>query len=154
MAGLAVRLYLGGAGTPRRYFAWGQAVRRAVLAVTLIQAVRGLAALVFLAQSRGLIGWLPAPPYPSGTAHYGAWSPEWYLADCAWIVVFVALVLGHYRTARIIAAAAIVPDLVALLQPRLTGTTLSPVGWTWFLFELPPVLAMAAFHRDAPPAAR
>ncbi|MFZ0191103.1 MAG: hypothetical protein WAL72_29635, partial [Streptosporangiaceae bacterium] len=25
VAGLAVRLYLGGAGAPRRYFAWGQA---------------------------------------------------------------------------------------------------------------------------------
>ena len=29
---LAARLYLGGAATPRRYFAWGQAVRRAVRA--------------------------------------------------------------------------------------------------------------------------
>ena len=27
VVGLAARLYLGGAGTPRRYFAWGQAVR-------------------------------------------------------------------------------------------------------------------------------
>ena len=32
VAGLAFRLYLGGTGAPRRYFAWGQAVRRAVLA--------------------------------------------------------------------------------------------------------------------------
>jgi hypothetical protein len=32
VAALAARLYLGGAGTPRRYFAWGQAVRGAVLA--------------------------------------------------------------------------------------------------------------------------
>jgi hypothetical protein len=38
-----------------------------VLAVTLVQAVRGLADLVFLARSRHLIGWLPAPPYPLGT---------------------------------------------------------------------------------------
>jgi hypothetical protein len=39
VAGLAVRLYLGGTGAPRRYFAWGQAVRRAVLAVLLVHAV-------------------------------------------------------------------------------------------------------------------
>jgi len=39
VAGLAARLYLGGAGAPRRYFAWGQAVRRAVLAVLLVHAV-------------------------------------------------------------------------------------------------------------------
>jgi hypothetical protein len=40
VAGLAVRLYLGTAGAPRRYFAWGQAVRRAVLAVMLVHATR------------------------------------------------------------------------------------------------------------------
>ena len=46
VAGLAARLYLGGAGAPRRYFAWGQAVRRAVLAVLLVHAVLGLGVLV------------------------------------------------------------------------------------------------------------
>ena len=40
MAGLAARLYLGGAATPRRYFAWGQAARNAVLAAVLPQARR------------------------------------------------------------------------------------------------------------------
>ncbi len=39
VVGLAVRLYLGGASAPRRYFAWGQAVRNAVLAVMLLHAV-------------------------------------------------------------------------------------------------------------------
>jgi hypothetical protein len=60
VAGLAARLYLGGAGTPRRYFAWGQAVRRAVLAVLLVHAVLGLNVLVRTAWSRRLFG-LPAP---------------------------------------------------------------------------------------------
>ena len=46
VAGLAARLYLGGAGTPRRYFAWGQAVRGAVLAVLLVHAAAGLDGLV------------------------------------------------------------------------------------------------------------
>ena len=69
-------------------------------------------------------------------------------------MVFVALVLGHYRTARVIAAAAVVLDLVAFLQSRRTGTVL-PVVWSYpVLLDLAPVLAMAAFHRDAPPAAR
>ena len=52
VAGLAARLYLGGAGAPRRYFAWGQAIRRAVLVVTLVQATRGLDVLVRTAWSR------------------------------------------------------------------------------------------------------
>jgi hypothetical protein len=40
----------------RRYFAWGQAIRRTVLAVTLVQAVRGLDVLVRTAWSRHLFG--------------------------------------------------------------------------------------------------
>jgi hypothetical protein len=156
---LAARLYLGGAGAPRRYFAWGQAVRRAVLAVTLVQAVRGLDVLVRTAWSRRVFGWLPAPP--AGIAHGtpgGILPPvAWYLVAYAWIVSFVALVLGRYRTAQVMAALAIVPDLVWLLQGEFTGAFQGPsLGpWAfWVLLNLAPVLAMTAFHRDAPPAAR
>ena len=52
VAALAARLYLGGAGAPRRYLAWGQAVRRAVLAVVLAHASQGLAGLTLLAWRR------------------------------------------------------------------------------------------------------
>jgi hypothetical protein len=62
VVGLAVRLYLGGACAPPRYFAWGQAIRRAVLAVVLVQAVRGLDILVRTAWSHRAFGWVPAPP--------------------------------------------------------------------------------------------
>ena len=62
VAGLAVRLYLGGPGTPRRYFAWGQAVRRAVLAVSMAHAAQGLGLLTLLAWRRDQAGWLPAVP--------------------------------------------------------------------------------------------
>jgi hypothetical protein len=156
---LAVRLYLGGAGTPRRYFAWGQAIRRAVLAVTLLQAVRGLDVLVQTAWSRHLFGWLPATPASlmPGTPDNGIMPMVWYLVAYAWIVSFVVLVLGHYRTAQVIAALAIVPDLVSLLRGELIGAFQGPsLGpWAfWSLLNLAPVLAMAAFHRDAPPAAR
>jgi len=156
---LAARLYLGGAGAPRRYFAWGQAVRRAVLAVTLVQAVRGLDVLVRTAWSRRVFGWLPAPPAGIAPGTPGGILPPvvWYLVACAWIVSFVALVLGRYRTAQVIAALAIVPDLVWLLQGEFTGAFQGPpLGpWAfWVLVNLAPVLAMTAFHRDAPPAAR
>ena len=62
VVGLAARLYLGGAGTPRRYFAWGQAVRLAVLAVVLVHAAQGLADLTLLTWRRHLAGWFPALP--------------------------------------------------------------------------------------------
>jgi hypothetical protein len=159
VAGLAIRLYLGGAGTPRRYFTWGQAVRRTVLAVTLVQAVRGLSVLVRTAWARHLLGWLPAPPASMVPVMPGGLLPPlvWYVAAYAWIVSFVALVLGHHRTAQVIAALAIVPDLAWLLQGELIGAFRGPsLGpWAfWVLIDLAPVLAMAAFHRDAPAAAR
>jgi len=156
VAGLAARLYLGGAGAPRRYFAWGQAVRRAVLTVMLVHTTLALDVLVRTAWNRRLFG-LPAPPASLMTASPGgAWPAVYYVVNVAWVVMFVALVLGHYRAARVLAALAIVPGLVALLQAQVTGIMPAPFGsWAfWVLFNLVPVLAMTAFHRDAPRAAR
>ena len=79
-----------------------------------------------------------------------------YAAGYAWVVVFVALVLGDYRVARVIAVLAAAAGLAAVLHGQLAGLLLSPfASWAhWVLTGLAPVLAMAAFHRDAPPAAR
>jgi hypothetical protein len=150
---LAVRLHLGGPGTPRRY-AWGQAIRRAVLAVLLVHAVLAVNELAFLVRSR-LVSWLPAPPGSLVVAPAGVWDTVYYLAGATWIAVFVSLALGHYRTARVLSALAIVPNLVALLQAQHTGILPAPFGpWIfWVLVDLAPVLAMTAFHRDAPPPA-
>jgi hypothetical protein len=157
VAGLAVRLYLGGPGTPRRYFAWGQAVRRAVLAVTLARAAEGLGLLTVLAWLRHQVGGLPAlPAGPAGSLPTGIWPTVSSAASCAWIVVFVALVAGHHRMAQAIAALAATASLLFLLQAQVAGLLMRPPGsWgSWFLFDLVPVLAMTAFHRDAPPTAR
>jgi hypothetical protein len=159
VAGLATRLYLSGAGAPRRHFAREQAIRWAVLAVTLIHAVRGLDTLVLSAWSRHLFRWLPAPP-PGMTVATpgGALLPAvWYLVAYAWIVSFLLLTLRYYRTAQAIAALAIIPDLFMLLEGQFTGRLPAPyVGpWAfWVLLNLAPVLAMTAFHRDAPAARR
>jgi hypothetical protein len=159
VVGLAARLYLGGAGTPRRYFAWGQAVRGAVLALLVVHASAGIDGLVsvFLYGSQHRII-VPVPPATIVTASPGTVWPAtvWYAVGYVWILIFVALVLGHYRAARITAALVIVPSLVWLLQEQLNGSLMTPFGsWAyWFLLNLAPVLAMAAFHRDAPPIAR
>ncbi len=156
VAALAARLYLGGAGAPRRYLAWGQAVRRAVLAVVLAHASQGLAGLTLLAWRRHQASWLPALPATLAAPVPGAWHTVADAIGCAWIVVFVALVLGHHRTARAIAALAVAADLLYLLHAQLAGILLRPVGsWSSFiLLDVTPALAMAAFHRDAPAAAR
>ena len=155
VVGLAVRLHLGGPRTRRRY-AWGQAIRRAVLALVLVHAVLDVDALVFLAGSRRLVGWLPPPPGSLVIAPGGVWNSVYYLACLAWIVSFVTLALGGYRTARVLAGLAIVPGLVALVQAHFTGIMPAPSGsWVfWVLLDLAPVLAMTAFHREAPRAAR
>jgi hypothetical protein len=160
VAGLAAHLYLGGAGAPRRYFAWGQAVRRAVLVVILGHAVLAIGACVFLAWAHHLLGWLPAPPAHLLLGLSGAdgsvWPAVWYAVGYAYIVIYVALILGYYRTAQVTAVLAITPDLVYLLQRLLTYHQPSQSGpWAGLiLFDLAPVLAMAAFHRDAPPVGR
>ncbi len=151
---LAARLHLGGPGTPRRY-AWGQAIRRAVLAVLLVHAVLAVEVLVFLVRSRRLVGWLPAPPGSLAIPAGGVWVTAYCLANAAWIVAFLMLALGHYRTGRVLGALAITPGLVALVQSHFTGIMPAPFGsWVfWGLLDLAPVLAMAAFHSDAQPTA-
>ena len=153
VAGLAARLYLGGRGAPRRYFAWGQAVRGAVLAVVLVHSVRALDGFVRLAWTHRLFSWLPAAPVNIPIAPSGGILPTaFYAVGCAWIVIFAALVLRHYRTARVLGALAIVPYLVVLLRAELTGSQLPLFGaWAfWVLLDLAPVLAMAAFYRRRP----
>jgi hypothetical protein len=155
--GLAARLYLGGAGAPRRYFAWGQAVRLAVLTVVLVHAAGALDGFVRLVWTHRQLRPLPAPSANIPTAPSGGiWPTTGYAVDGAWIVIFLMLFLGHYRTARVIAVLAIVPGLAALLQHQLNGGLQAPYGaWAfWVLLDLVPVLAMAAFYSGAPPAAR
>jgi hypothetical protein len=157
VAALATRLYLGAAGTPRRYFAWGQALRGAVLVVLLIHAAAGLDGLVSVFVSGNGRRPVPVPPATMAGLPGTVWpATVWYAVGYVWIVIFVALVLGHYRVARVTAVLAVVPSLVWLLRGQLTGSLLSPfASWSyWFLLDLTPVLAMAAFHRDAPPPAR
>jgi hypothetical protein len=156
VAGLAVRLHLGGPGTQRRR-AWGQAIRRAVLAVMLVHAVLAVDVLVSLAWSRRLAGWLHVLPASLVAVSPGSvWAPVYYLVSVAWIVIFVTLALGRYRTARVLAALAIVPGLVALVQGQLTGIMPAPFGpWVfWAVLGLAPVLAMTGFRSGARPAAR
>jgi hypothetical protein len=155
VAGLAVRLHLGGPGTPRRH-AWGQAIRRAALTVLLVHAVLAVNVLVLLAWGRRLAGWLHVLPASLVVVSPGSvWPAVYYLVSVAWMVIFVTLALGHHRAARVLAALAIVPGLAALVQGQLTGIMPAPFGpWPfWVLLDLAPVLAMAAFQAGARPAA-
>jgi hypothetical protein len=113
VVGQAVRLYVGGPATPRRH-AWGQAIRRAVLAVALAHAVLAANILVLLVWNRRLTGWLHVLPGTLAVVSPGGvWPMVYYVVNVAWIAIFVALALGRYRVARSLAALAIVPGLLA-----------------------------------------
>ena len=122
-----------------------------------MHATQGLALLTLLTWRRHLAGWFPALPASlAGPVPGGAWPTVMNAVDCVWIVIFVALILGHHRMARVVAVLAITADLIFLLQAQFAGLLLRPLG-TWssfFLLDFALVLAMAAFHRDAPPVAR
>lgn len=79
-----------------------------------------------------------------------------YLINYAWIVIFVALALRYYRTARVIGALVVATDLVLLAHAQFTGTMQVPYGsWAfWVLVDVAPLFATGAFHRDTPPMAR
>ena len=104
---------------------------RAVLGagLTLARATQALGSIAVLAWEHHLFG-LPAPPAPLVTGSWdGIWAATWYVVGYAWIVAYIALVLGYYRTAQISAVLAIGPDLVYLLH--------YPGWWTWWtLFDL------------------
>src|ERR1700729_1284325 len=125
VAGLAARMHLGGPGTARRH-AWGQALRRAVLAVLLLHAVLAVDELAFLVWGRRLVSWLPTPPGSLVVAPAGGWAAVYYLTGVSWIAVFVTLAVGYYRTAWVLAALALIPNLVALVQAHLTGILPAP----------------------------
>ncbi len=152
---LAIRLRLGGGQAPPRYVAWGQAVRRAVLIVILARVVIDARAVLFVAWAHRLIGWPSAPP-----AHFnlvlGPWPPMWYVVRCTWLAVYLGLVLGCRRTARLIAVLAAVTDLtyLAASPPAALGPPRIEPWAYWLLLDLAPVLAMAAFHQEAPPVPR
>jgi hypothetical protein len=173
--GLAIRLYLGGSGAPRRFYAWGQATRGAVLVVLLLHAVGAIAGFVYLAWTHRLIGSPPvpvastvishAPPHatvpPPGTpvvVHVAQpdtiWPAATYAVGYAWIVAYVAMVTGYRRISWALVAVANVTDLIVLVRNSSAVHPPDAGAWAyWVLFDLTPILALAAFHRDAPPIA-
>ena len=138
---------------PRRYFAWGQAVRNAVLAVMLVHAVLGLNVLVRTAWSRRLFG-----------APRAAREPADRLARRR---LAHGVLPGQLRLDRDLrdAGPRALPHCPgprgAGHRPRPGRFAAGPVHrrlmpapfgpWAfWVLLNLVPVLAMAAFHRGRP----
>ncbi|MEU2615958.1 hypothetical protein ABZ570_30965 [Micromonospora sp. NPDC007271] len=153
---LAVRLRLGGPDATARSHAWGQAVRLATLMAMLTHAVMVTASVAVTLWLSGKIAWLPAPaPAWALTPSGSTWHTAWNLAGYAWLPAYIALVLGHRRVAQAVALLAIVPPAVTTaVEQAASDVPLSVTPWALRLTDVVLVLAMAVFHRDAPPVPR
>lgn len=144
VAGLGIRLRLGGPGGPPRAVAVGGAVRATALLGFVVYAALEVGMLV------QLFAYAVRFDFP-GTV---VWVPGALTAVAA-IGVVVALVLGRRGTARLLAVLAVLPTVHAIVESTGGGTAHLA---TTVAFALPVWLAVAAvfasFHREAPPVAR
>jgi hypothetical protein len=164
VAALAVRLRLGTArlrlgagGASPRDLAWGEAARTVALVGVLAHAV---AAGVQLANRLWLAGSLPwRSPLridPAQAAPADPWQLAAGLAGFVWVAAYLALVLGERRVGQLLALAAAAVGLVA---PVAATVGLAVDGapsvlltmWSGLLLDVLLLLALLAFHRDAPP---
>jgi hypothetical protein len=146
----AVRLRLGGTDAPARYRVLGDAVRIVALLGLLVQAAT---AVVGLAGHLWLAGRVPGLP-PGGaatTGRVGLWPTTLILLESAAVPAYLALVTGHWRVARILAALATGAFAVFAVAGLAAD---GPVPVSLFCAVAIDVLLLAAlwaFHDTAPP---
>lgn len=141
--GLAVRLRLGVVGTSPRYRAWGEAVRLVALVGLLVHAVNALA---------GLGSLLLLPERFPTLAVSNQTVAVWALLGLAWVAAYLALVGGYWRAARLLAVLSLVPALINVgVGVATTGADHLATRAVELAVVAMPVLALAAFHREAPP---
>jgi hypothetical protein len=159
VAALAVRLRLGATGAPPRSVAWGQAVRLVALMGLLVHAAAATIDAGSTLWLAGRIGWLPAPPADWASAiPLSAWHTVSSIAGLLWLPAYVGLLLGHRRAAQLLASLALLPAAAATMSVTVdlvAGTApLVLTSWANLLLNALVVLALAAFHHDAPPVRR
>jgi hypothetical protein len=148
---LAARLRLGFGGTPPRAVAWGGAARLLALMSLLVYAVFGLIGIGLLVWQAGRIPGAPPPEWAVGLPR-GGWEAAWVVLGLAWLPAYFALLAGRYRVAQVLALVGFGvnllsagADVVSGKQPHVTS------GAADLLLNLLVVLALGAFHREAPP---
>lgn len=152
VAALAIRLHLGYGHVSPRSSLWGAGVRLVALVGLLVPAVLVPVGFVMMAW---LEGWLPWPPRPQEVAGLGpmtwsAWEVLVQLLALLWVAAYLALVLGRRHAARVLAGMALV-GWAAGSMSREGPLSETVLAWAEFAMGALPLLALAAFHRDAPP---
>ncbi|GLW12199.1 hypothetical protein Misp01_73270 [Microtetraspora sp. NBRC 13810] len=143
IAGLAVRVRLGGTGAPARSLARGETVR--------LVALLGVAAQVAISLHGAARALLP------GRSGSPVWTLTWpdVLLTLGWTAAFILLIAGFARPARVLVLAVAAAQVLASLDAERLTALLSgseAVIWaSWTALMVVPAVALATgFHRDAP----
>ncbi|HEX8860328.1 MAG TPA: hypothetical protein VGC06_14805, partial [Actinomycetes bacterium] len=148
-------LRLPGGAPPPRALAWGQAIRLFVLAGLLAHAVVATVALCSALWLAADLWWLPAPPadWPFGTPT-SAWQAVMTTGGFLWLPAYVGVLLGHLGVARLLAAAAVLPEAASAIRAAadLIGGAAPFLLTTWcsLLLQVVLVLGLATLDPVAP----
>jgi hypothetical protein len=150
-----LRARLGGPDAPPSGLVVGEAIRLVVLIAVLANAADATAGFVSQLWVAGRVPWLPGLPAELVQAPPpGLWQQLLVPAGVGWIAAYVALLLGYWRAAQVVAALALLPEVARVLANTADllsgGSPYLLTNWFFLLLNPAVVLGMAAFHRDTP----
>jgi hypothetical protein len=140
VVGLAARVSLGGVYAPPRSFARGEIVRRVALAGLLVHAVSAVVGVVSL-----LVVQTRFPEYRVSDL-----DTLWALCGLLWVGSYLVLLADRRHLAAWLGTAALVPSVLNTVTDLASGGVSVATAGYRFLVAALPLLALAAFHRDAP----
>ena len=140
VVGLAARLSFGGTLAPPRSFARGEVVRRVALAGLLAHAVSAIVGVISL-----LVTQTRFPEYRVSDLDI-----LWALGALLWVGSYLVLLADSRRLAAWLGAAALVPSVLDTATDVWSGGVSVATAAYRFLVAALPLLALVAFHRDAP----
>jgi hypothetical protein len=153
---LALRLRVGGVEAAPVARLWGDSLRAVALIGLLVHAVTSAIGIVLTLWLAGEVALLPAPPVgPAFHVPTGVWRMALEFVGLFAIAGFVALVVGQPRPARWLATVPLAIGWASTLHAAVTWPGgVFVTAWLMLLVDTGIVLAIWAFHRDAPPIHR
>jgi hypothetical protein len=161
VSALAVRLRLGGVEAPPRSFLWGEAMRRVALVGLLGNATISMTMWLRDMWLAGGIPWSSPPAELQAfgeTAPLDVWTWALWLCSMASIPAYFAVVWNYPTVAKVLAAVSLVRPVVRVSASAVGAFQGGPPMEYYWVAQLVAgaacLLAMAAFHREAPSVRR
>jgi hypothetical protein len=130
---------------------WGNAVRLVAVVGLLSHAASATVGLGVMLWVGGRLPIAPPPPAEWHTALPTGWWPSvTVVAHLLWLPAYLALLFGHRLVAQLLAVLALGAVVLANLHKFDTGAPFVLSDLVFLAFAALPVLALVAFHREAP----